>query len=99
MKSIFTLKSKFVKHLKETKIDSENIARTLSKVINDCTHYKTTVHQNKYDNYYYTFVYDNEKCFCIEIEPLNYDKKIKETMIDIIELPYSKFIKNGEFIN
>ncbi len=98
MKSIFTLKSKFVKHLKETEINSENIAKTLSKIINDCTNYKTTIQQNKYDNYYYTFVYDDIKCYCIEIEPLNYNKKLKESMIDIIELPYSKFIKNGKFI-
>ena len=99
MRSIFTLKSKFVKHLKETKINSENIAKTLSKVINDSTHYKTIIHKNKYDNSYYTFVYDDIECFCIEIEPLNYEKKIKESMIDIIEVPYSYFIKDGEFIH
>lgn len=99
MRNIFTLKSKFVKHLKEISLSSENIAQTLSKVITDCTHYKTVIHQNKYDNLYYTFVYDDNKCYCIEIEPLNYNKKLKEDMIDIIELPYSQFIDDGKFID
>lgn len=99
MKSIFTLKSKFVKHLKETKINSENIAKTLAKVINESTHYKTTIIQDKYDNSFYTFVYDDKKCYCVDIEPINFDKPMKESSIDIIEVPYSKFVKNGEFIN
>lgn len=99
MRNIFTLKSKFVKHLKEQSLNSEIIAKTLSKVINDCTNYKTIVHQNKYDNLYYTFVHDDVKCYCIEIEPLNYNKKLKEDMIDIIEVPYSQFIENGKIID
>jgi len=100
MKSIFTLKSKFIKSLKELEnINSETIAETISKTINESTPYKTSIHHNKYDNSFSTFVFDDTSCYCIEIEPLHYDKKLKEKMIDIIEMPYSEFIKNGELIS
>jgi hypothetical protein len=99
MKSIFTLKSKFVKHLKNTNPNSESIAKTLSKVIRECTKYKTAIHHNKYDKLFYTFVFDETKCYCIEVEPIKSDRKLKESMIDIVEVPYSEFIKNGKIID
>ena len=104
---IFKLKSKFVEfaqieYNKGTDVPN-NIASSLCRVLHDHTNLKYSKVHNKYDLSINVYAYDNidKVCFNIDIMPIHYQNKntiFTEDMIDIIRLPYNKFVENDKFI-